>query len=210
MNAKKKILAVALAASMAVLAVGGSSLAYFTDTDSADNVFTVGNVQIDLKEPTWDAEEDHQYVYPGEPLAKDPKVENIGSNPALIRVKLTGANGENDIVETRVGNSNSGRGQVYDEWILRDDGYYYYYAPLAADDTTKQMFDYIVLQEFVTNDGHATDWTENVKVEVQAVQAQGVFPSYNGAYGDGIDESEWEVIENFFDNAFNASAEPIE
>lgn len=51
MNAKKKILAVALAASMAVLAVGGSSLAYFTDTDHADNTFTVGNVDIKLTEP---------------------------------------------------------------------------------------------------------------------------------------------------------------
>ena len=47
---KRKLLLVALALSMvAILAVGGT-LAYFTDTDFETNVFTVGNVQIDLIE----------------------------------------------------------------------------------------------------------------------------------------------------------------
>lgn len=47
---KKKILVLALTIAMvAILAVGGS-LAYLTDTDSAKNTFTVGNVQIELLE----------------------------------------------------------------------------------------------------------------------------------------------------------------
>lgn len=47
---KRKILALALTVAMiAILAVGGS-LAYFTAEDSAENVFTVGNVKIDLIE----------------------------------------------------------------------------------------------------------------------------------------------------------------
>ena len=54
MNAKKKILSVGLAASLAAVAIVGSSLAYFTDTDAKDNVFTIGNVSIVLTEPEWD------------------------------------------------------------------------------------------------------------------------------------------------------------
>ena len=47
---KKKILVLALSLAMvAILAVGGS-LAYFTDKDEATNVFTVGNVKIELIE----------------------------------------------------------------------------------------------------------------------------------------------------------------
>ena len=47
---KRKILMLALSLCMvAILAVGGT-LAYFMDTDAATNVFTVGNVAIDLTE----------------------------------------------------------------------------------------------------------------------------------------------------------------
>lgn len=47
---KRKILMMALTLCMvAIIAVGGS-LAYFVDSDSKDNVFTVGNVTIDLWE----------------------------------------------------------------------------------------------------------------------------------------------------------------
>lgn len=47
---KKKILSICLAAVIAVMAIAGASLAYFTDTDSAENVLTVGNVKIQLIE----------------------------------------------------------------------------------------------------------------------------------------------------------------
>lgn len=47
---KKKILSVCLVAVIAVTAIAGASLAYFTDTDDATNVFTVGGVKIALVE----------------------------------------------------------------------------------------------------------------------------------------------------------------
>lgn len=47
---KKKILAIALIACLAVTAIAGISLAYFTDTDSKTNVFTSGKVDITLNE----------------------------------------------------------------------------------------------------------------------------------------------------------------
>ena len=47
---KKKLTAVFLCVALAAIAIVGASLAYFTDTDSATNTFTVGNVKIDLIE----------------------------------------------------------------------------------------------------------------------------------------------------------------
>ena len=50
---KKKITALFLCVALAAIAIVGASLAYFTDTKSATNTFTVGNVQINLIESTY-------------------------------------------------------------------------------------------------------------------------------------------------------------
>ena len=47
---RKKLLVLSLCVALAAIAIAGASLAYFTDTDSATNTFTVGNVKIDLLE----------------------------------------------------------------------------------------------------------------------------------------------------------------
>ena len=47
---KKKLTAIFLCVALVAIAVVGASLAYFTDTKSATNTFTVGNVKIDLLE----------------------------------------------------------------------------------------------------------------------------------------------------------------
>lgn len=47
---KKKIVALCLCVALAVVAIGGATLAYFTDTDDATNTFAVGGVKIDLIE----------------------------------------------------------------------------------------------------------------------------------------------------------------
>ena len=47
---KKKLIAIFLCVALVAIAVVGASLAYFTDTKSATNTFTVGNVKIDLIE----------------------------------------------------------------------------------------------------------------------------------------------------------------
>lgn len=82
---KKKIVTLCLVAALAVTAIGGT-LAYFTDTEEATNTFTVGNVDIELKEDNWD---EPDTVIPGETYAKDPVVNNIGANAAWVRVDVT-------------------------------------------------------------------------------------------------------------------------
>ena len=53
---KKKITALCLCVALLAVAVVGASLAYFTDTKSATNTFTVGNVKIDLIESKYHRE----------------------------------------------------------------------------------------------------------------------------------------------------------
>ena len=53
---KKKALTICLVAVIAVMAVAGASLAYLTDTDEANNTFTLGNVSIKLIESTYHRE----------------------------------------------------------------------------------------------------------------------------------------------------------
>lgn len=105
---KKKIVTLALVVAIAVMAIAGASLAYFTDTETATNTFTMGNVKITLDEAPVD-ETGHETegdrvtkneygidaVYPGATLDKDPTVHNVGKNPAYIRAIVTIENGMN-------------------------------------------------------------------------------------------------------------------
>ena len=50
---KKKLTAIFLCVALVAIAIVGASLAYFTDTKSATNTFTVGNVEIKLIESTY-------------------------------------------------------------------------------------------------------------------------------------------------------------
>ena len=98
MNKKKTILAAVVL--LLVFVVGGA-IAYFTDTDTKTNTFTIGNVDITLTEPAWteldsttdandndipDAAED---MMPGETVAKDPTINNVSTkNPAYVFMKV--------------------------------------------------------------------------------------------------------------------------
>ena len=87
---KKSLLVLAVTLSMvAILAIGGT-LAYFTDTtDVATNVFTVGDVEIELIE---EFDPNNAVLMPGSKttnaINKDVWVENTGASDAWVRVKL--------------------------------------------------------------------------------------------------------------------------
>ena len=141
---KKKIIALCLVVALAATAVIGGTLAYFTDTKTATNTFTVGNVKINLLESTLHRENAgysngqnpgqaenaelwsnvdklgsnntspykagdtfytdaqikadaanyqtnlaaHNKLNPGESYHKMPYVENIGENPAYVRIRV--------------------------------------------------------------------------------------------------------------------------
>ena len=53
---KKKIISLCLVVALVATAIAGATLAYFTDTDSAENVMTLGNVDIKQNEQQRNAE----------------------------------------------------------------------------------------------------------------------------------------------------------
>lgn len=168
MKAKKKILSLALAASLAAVAIVGSSLAYFTDKEEKTNILTIGNVDITLTEPNWDAAgaEEAKEMYPGEAVAKDPTVTNVGENPAFVRVKVEWPEDVELSVRTDYQDDKLG-----DNWDLHTDGYYYYTKVLQMGETTDALFDQIVLSTETTNGDAETPY--NIVVTAEAIQAQG-------------------------------------
>lgn len=78
---------------MAVLAVSGGILAYFTDTEEKVNNFTVGSIEIELQEPAWESKPDAdgdgvpdeaENILPLQTITKDPRVKNTGNNDAYM------------------------------------------------------------------------------------------------------------------------------
>lgn len=87
-NVKKVVLAASLCAAMAATAAFGT-LAYFNDTDEATNVFTAGDLGIELTEADWNAEAAHQIV-PGASFDKTPVITlDADSVASYVRVVVT-------------------------------------------------------------------------------------------------------------------------
>ena len=81
---KKKIVAICLVACLAVMAIAGASLAYFTAEDTADNVFTMKGIKVELNEEFEQGSE----LLPGLDINKDVFVKNTGSSDAYVRVHI--------------------------------------------------------------------------------------------------------------------------
>lgn len=90
---KKSLALVAIAVLMVASIATAVTLAYFTDTKTAKNTFTVGNVKIELTEEGWTQSgevftKDVKAV-PGFAIDKAPTIKNTGDNAAYIRAKVT-------------------------------------------------------------------------------------------------------------------------
>lgn len=182
---KKKIVSLCLAAVLVVMAIAGATVAYFTDTDAKDNTFTVGNVDITLTEPNWEGSgiEDAPEVYPGEPLAKDPTVTNVGSNPCFVRISVANLKqfGNKGDITYRTGYVTGALGT---DWVLHTDGYFYYTKVLAVNEPTPALFDQIVMPTGLTGN----EDTQPITVTAQAVQAQGAKPSFAAVQAMTVEE----------------------
>ncbi len=81
---KKKIMAVCLVACLAVTAIAGATLAYFTAEDTADNVFTMKGIQVEINEEFEQGSE----LIPGLKINKDVYATNTGTSDAYVRVHI--------------------------------------------------------------------------------------------------------------------------
>lgn len=85
---KKAILLAAISVMLVAAVTTGLMLAYFTDTETATNTFTIGNVDIKLSEPNW-SENDAKLV-PGRVIPKDPTVTVMArSEKCYVRMLVT-------------------------------------------------------------------------------------------------------------------------
>ena len=93
MKKNKVILAVTI---LFLIFLVGGAIAFFTDTKSKTNTFTIGNVEITLTEPNWSETDSNsngvpdaaENLMPGDSVAKDPTITNVGSNDAYVFAKV--------------------------------------------------------------------------------------------------------------------------
>lgn len=175
---KKKFLALGVCASMLAVAVVGGTMAYFTDNDQAENVFTVGNIDIDLHEYKEDGTtpfEEIENIMPGMTYGKVVNVENIGKNDAYVRVTVV-------IPENMTPVWNTGT-----EWIAagtnpaEGSGTYVFTlnSPLEDGKTSSAILKAVKLNENVT-ELNAKD-TYEVLVSAEAIQSDS-FDTAEAAY----------------------------
>ncbi len=171
---KKKILVCALIAICLSIAAY-STVAYDTYNAKATNVITVGNIKIKLVQssvkagentPSFNVENEFS-IQPGADISKIVQVENIGNNPAWIRIDVE------KVIELAEGVSEApdtaliGFDVDTDSWTLKD-GYYYYNEALEPGQISTPLFTEI---QFSTEMGNIYQKSKaRVDVKVHAVQ----------------------------------------
>ena len=176
----KKLLPVALSVVLLGTVGVGATLAYFTDSDSATNVVTMGHVNIELTEPAWKYDEKGiTNVSPGQTIEKDPTITlQEGSLDAYIRVKLEveGLEKEEAADVIKLIKLNEG-------WTLEEDGYYYYKNKLTSDTSSTTMFNQVTIPH--EWDNSYIDKAFNINVYAEAIQADNLaenFINENGTW----------------------------
>lgn len=179
MNKKKLIPLLSAVALVAVIGVG-STLAYFTDNDSANNVVTMGHVNIELDEPEFSAaNEDNTItnVVPNQTITKDPTITVVaGSESCYLRAKIDITELNADQTADLLENTNIG-----EDWVLAEDGYYYYQNAVSKsdEDQTVDLFDTVVIPAEWGNE--VADLTFEINVSAEAVQADNFTPETDEA-----------------------------
>ena len=84
---KNTVKIMTLAGILCLASVGGVS-AYLTDYEKVSNEFTVGKVDIELKEPEWKPEE-NRMIEPSKVIHKDPQITNTGTNDAFVYMEVS-------------------------------------------------------------------------------------------------------------------------
>lgn len=196
---KKSILMAAIAVMLVAVLIVGGTLAYFTDTKSATNTFTMGNVKITLDETNVNdpqgarVTENTYNVYPGAVVTKDPVVHNTGKNAAYIRATVNVSNWMNlvaayypDFKETFPNDGYKAAlnllvGELGEGWSVVgvEAGDTFTIGQLAADTDTTAMFKTVTIPAGIDNAN--ADSLSSVKVVAQAIQADG-FDTWDDAF----------------------------
>ena len=202
----KKIISVILVVSLtAAIAIGGT-LAYLTDRDSEANVFTTGDVNIDLNEDF----NQGSTLTPGVEIEKAPTVTNVGPNEAWVWTTVAVPKDLASVIDF------TGKGDGWETWTegtttIDNEAYVLYTIlhteALEVGDVTDVLFTTVTLDETVdiapdgkwhtVEGGNATalGWTNDdgdpvIYVSAYAIQAEGfdtvadAYAAYNAQWAE--------------------------
>lgn len=85
LNRKNCVIAIA---AVAVMAIAGIS-AYLMDTETVTNTFTIGDVDIQLTQESFEALAEGETLLPKQEIAMNPAIENTGDNPVYAFIEVT-------------------------------------------------------------------------------------------------------------------------
>lgn len=189
---KNTVKIMALAGILCLASVGGVS-AYLTDYEKVSNEFTVGKVDIELKEPEWKPEENKK-IEPSKVIHKDPQITNTGTNDAFVymEVSIPMAN-----VEAAAENGERLGKKVQelfyfeakDSWMQlsvqntesRRTYTYAYTKILKPQETSEALFDTVKFLNLI--EGQLDGQTFEIPVRAYAIQT-----SYTGGSSDNLSE----------------------
>lgn len=164
---KKKLFAIS-ALVIALTIIGTGTLAYFTAGNMAHNVITSGEIDIELVETMKDGKTEVPYpedpvsgIMPGTPHSKIVRVENVGSNPAWVRIRV-------DVAVKAADGDDLGADKLRidfdtDKWTY-DGGWYYYREVLAPGAKTRPLFETVEFDASMDNDYQ----NASISIEVKA------------------------------------------
>ena len=189
---KNTVKIMTLAGILCLASVGGVS-AYLTDYEKVSNEFTVGKVDIELKEPEWKPEENKK-IEPSKVIHKDPQITNTGTNDAFVymEVSIPMAN-----VEAAAENGERLGKKVQelfyfeakDSWMQlsvqntesRRTYTYAYTKILKPQETSEALFDTVKFLNLI--EGQLDGQTFEIPVRAYAIQT-----SYTGGSSDNLSE----------------------
>ncbi len=217
---KKKIALACTAVVLVAAVVVGTTLAWFTDTEAKTNVVTMGNVNIDLTEPSYvenatvDSEGNlhyNDYAMPGDKIAKDPTITNTGDFACYVRAKIEfkGPTDKTELSDDDLYfkytdpntqavsyisiNDASANGN---KWVKSGE-YWYYTEPLKKNDAVV-LFDTVIVPEEWNNEVANQDFS--ITVSAEAIQADNFQPKeVNGVYGWYNSNGDEVTVENYDD-----------
>ncbi|HIU74721.1 MAG TPA: hypothetical protein IAC62_02475 [Candidatus Pelethocola excrementipullorum] len=185
---KRKKVAGLIGTIVLLAAIGiGATLAYFTDTDTKTNVITMGDIDIELTEPSF-SKDSTIGIVPNELIEKDPTITvKAGSKDAYIRAKVTyewdEGNGTatpltGDELEALKNNITWRTGWVASTLEGEEDVWYYQYVVGETNiDQKIVLFD----QVLIPNWGNDVAGKKlNITIEASGIQADNFNPERSG------------------------------
>ena len=155
---KKRIVIVALLVCILVLSIASTTIAYFTDTETATNTFTAGKVEITLTETGLDGNDivinespvttAYGELYPGKVVAKNPTITVASDSKtayigAVITIKNTEGDGDISTMLTDVDNDPNDKIVAINEFL---DGLINTGATVTYKQITKGWEVYVVIE----------------------------------------------------------------